>query len=192
MWNQDVCARAYDFAAMAHGEQKMQGCGYPYIFHVSLVAMEIMNALTFEKTANPDLAVQCAFLHDVLEDTPTTYDDLLKSFGHPVADGVMALSKDALLPPDDRMPDSLKRIRLQPIEIWKVKLADRIVNLRTPQFDWGAEKKTEYRTEAVMIYNALSEASGYLAERLLQTINNYSTDLFCTQKKKKHDTVQLS
>jgi len=176
MWDQDVCARAYNFAAIAHGEQKIKGCGYPYIFHVSLTAIEVMNALSLEKTANPDLAVQCAFLHDVLEDTQTTYDDILKSFGRPVADGVMALSKNASLAPADRMPDSLKRIKLQPPEIWKVKLADRIVNLSLPQPDWNTEKKAEYRAEAVVIYDALSEASGRLAERLLRSIRDYSID----------------
>jgi len=176
MWDQDACARAYNFAAIAHGGQKIGGCGYPYIFHVSLAAIEIMNALYFEKTENPDLAVQCAFLHDVLEDTQTTYDDILKSFGRPVADGVMALSKNTSLPHAERMPDSLKRIRLQPLEIWKVKLADRIVNLRLPRSDWNAERKAEYRAEAVTIYDALSESSGYLAERLLRTIRDYSID----------------
>ena len=176
MWDQDACVRAYNFAAIAHGEQKIKGCGYPYIFHVSLVAIEIMNALTFEKMAQPDLAVQCAFLHDVLEDTPTTYDALLLSFGRPVADGVMALSKNASLPPAERMPDSLRRIKLQPVEIWKVKLADRIVNLEILQPDWNAARKAEYRAEAVTIYEALSEASGYLGERLLQTIRDYSVD----------------
>ena len=174
MWNQDTCARAYSFAASAHGEQKIKGCGYPYIFHVSLTAVEVMNALTLEKTADPDLAVQCAFLHDVLEDTPTTYDDLLKTFGRPVADGVLALSKNPALPPADKMPDSLKRIKQQPVEIWKVKLADRIVNLWTPQPDWDAKKKAEYRAEAITIYEALSEASGCLADRLLQNIRSYS------------------
>ena len=176
MWDQDACVRAYNFAAIAHGEQKIKGCGYPYIFHVSLVAIEIMNALTFEKTAQPDLAVQCALLHDVLEDTQTTYDELLASFGRPVADGVMALSKDASLPPSERMPDSLKRIKLQPIEIWKVKLADRIVNLEIPQPDWNAARKAKYRTEAITIYDALSEASACLSERLLHTIRDYSVD----------------
>ena len=173
MWDQDLCARAYGFAAQAHGEQKMIGGGYPYIFHVSMTAMEVMNALNFEKTTNPDLSIQCAFLHDVLEDTQTTYDAILESFGRPVADGVMALSKNPLLPHDDRMPDSLKRIRLQPAEIWKVKLADRIINLSTPPDDWDAAKRTEYRAEAVTIYDALSEASAYLSERLLRKIRDY-------------------
>ena len=176
MWDQDVCTKAYSFAAMAHGEQKMTGCGYPYIFHVSMTAIEVMNALNFEKTANPNLAIQCAFLHDVLEDTQTTYDAILEPFGRQVADGVMALSKNPSLPHDDRMPDSLKRIRLQPVEVWKVKLADRIVNLTVPQFDWDAKKKTEYRAEAVTIYDALSEASDYLAGRLLRKIRDYSID----------------
>ena len=47
--------------------------------------------------ANPDLAVQCALLHDTIEDTDVTYDDVKRQFGTDVADGVMALSQDTTI-----------------------------------------------------------------------------------------------
>jgi len=169
MWNQDLCAQAYAFAVKAYREQKAER----YIFHISLTAMEIMKALTVEKTADPTLAVQCALLHDVLEDTESAYDDLVKSFGRRVADGVMAVSKNKALPSDLRMADSLERIRLQPLEIWMVKLADRIVNLGPPPPNWDRAKKLDYRTEALLIHSSLSEASAYLGGRLLEKIHSY-------------------
>jgi (p)ppGpp synthase/HD superfamily hydrolase len=93
-WSQDAYIRAYRFAAEAHNSQFVPGTTLPYIMHVSYVAMEITAALSVEQVNNPDLAVQCALLHDTIEDTKATYDDVRKRFGTDVADGVLALSKD--------------------------------------------------------------------------------------------------
>jgi (p)ppGpp synthase/HD superfamily hydrolase len=63
----------------------------PYIMHVSLVAMEIIAALSVEQVYNPDLAVQVALLHDTIEDTDVTYDDVKERFGSDVANGATGL-----------------------------------------------------------------------------------------------------
>jgi (p)ppGpp synthase/HD superfamily hydrolase len=71
--------------------------------------------------------MQVAILHDTIEDTDATYDDLSDKFGSRVADGVLALTKDSTLPSKSaKMADSLQRIEAQPIEIAIVKLCDRI------------------------------------------------------------------
>jgi (p)ppGpp synthase/HD superfamily hydrolase len=62
--------RALTFAAKAHGDQKTP-TGFPYLWHVSNVTMELLRALTAEPGHDEDLAVACALLHDVLEDTKT-------------------------------------------------------------------------------------------------------------------------
>lgn len=56
--------------------------------------MEVMWALPATPTYDADLALQCALLHDVLEDTGATCDNVLVQFGQPVADGVQLLTKE--------------------------------------------------------------------------------------------------
>jgi (p)ppGpp synthase/HD superfamily hydrolase len=70
--------------------------------------------------------------------------------------------------------DSLKRIKLQPKEVWAVKMADRICNLYAPPFYWNNEKKIAYQKEAQLILSELKEGNSYLAERLQQKIEKYN------------------
>ena len=173
MWSQDRYLAAYHFAARAHQGQIYPGTELPYILHLAFVSMEVIAALRDEPDHDGDLAVQCALLHDVIEDTGVSYDELAMAFGTPVADGVLALSKDTDLAKDAQMADSLWRIRLQPPEIWMVKLADRICNLQPPPAYWTAEKVDRYRAEAEQIHAALAEASPSLAARLREKITGY-------------------
>jgi GTP diphosphokinase / guanosine-3',5'-bis(diphosphate) 3'-diphosphatase len=73
------------------------------------------------------------------------------------------------------MADSLRRIKLQPREVWLVKLADRIVNLQPPPEHWQADKIAAYRAEARVILAALGEASPLLAARLAEKIEAYGS-----------------
>lgn len=173
-WSQELYIAAYRFAAEAHRGQTMPGTdGLPYLLHVGMVAMEVVGALQYEACADPDLAVQCALLHDVLEDTSVTHADLASAFGPAVADGAAALSKNDALAKDRRMSDSLARIREQPHAVWLVKLADRITNLQEPPARWGADKRRRYRDEASVILRELGPASAYLAGRMQAKIAAY-------------------
>ncbi len=173
-WSQEGYIKAYKFAAAAHHGQTVPGPqGLPYIMHLSFVSMEVIASLAEERGRDENLAVQCALLHDILEDTPITYAQVVEQFGPAVADGVLALTKDATLPKAEQMADSLRRIRQQPPEIGMVKLADRITNLQAPPPHWTAEKITSYREEAIAIHNALQEASPYLATRLCDKVKAY-------------------
>lgn len=78
--------------------------------------MEIIGALSTEQ-CNGDLALQCA-IHDTIEDTDTTFEQLKSEFSLSVASGVRALTKDTSLPKHEQMEDSLRRIKEQPLEIW--------------------------------------------------------------------------
>lgn len=173
MWSQDRYTAAARFAAAAHAGQTVPGTDLPYLLHVSLVAMEVGAALRAEPGHDEDLAIQCALLHDTIEDTAVTHAQLAAAFGPPVAGGVLALSKDEALPKDQRMPDSLRRIREQPRAIWLVKLADRIVNMQPPPQHWDAAKVAAYRAEARDILAALGAASPLLAARLAAKIEAY-------------------
>jgi (p)ppGpp synthase/HD superfamily hydrolase len=93
-WSQDLYMRAFRFVSHAHNGQLFPGTDLPYIVHITLVAMEITAALGVESGLNGDLTVQCAILHDTLEDTRVTYKTLKNKFGLPVARGVLALIKD--------------------------------------------------------------------------------------------------
>lgn len=173
MWSQDRYTMAARFAAEAHLGQKLPGDERPYLLHVTLVAMEVCAGLRAEPGHDEDLAVQCALLHDTIEDTDVTYEQLAASFGQAVADGVLALSKDERLPKDEQIPDSLRRIRDQPRAIWLVKLADRIVNLQPPPKHWQPDRIAAYKAQSHSILAALGEASPFLAKRLAAKIEAY-------------------
>ena len=145
-WSQDNYIKAYRFAAHAHEGQLYPGTEISYIMHLSFVSMEIIGALSIEQ-CNGDLAVQCAILHDTIEDTDVTFEQLESEFGLSVADGVWALTKDNNLPKHLQMSDSLQRIKEQPLEIWMVKLADRITNLQAPPHYWKQDKIIQYKED---------------------------------------------
>ena len=110
-WSQDRYIEAYWFAVGAHRNQTVPGTDLPYIVHPTLVSMEVIAALDMEPGRDEDLAVQCALLHDVIEDGEVSYEKIKSDFEEPVANGVLALSKDESLAKDLQLKDSLMRIR---------------------------------------------------------------------------------
>lgn len=183
-WLPDVFSKAWNFATHYHKGQTYggpaEGVHIDYINHVASVAMEVIWALPATLAADGNLAVQCALLHDVVEDTTATYELVAQTFGEAVAQGVLALTKNPALPSKaEQMADSLQRIRRQPPEVWMVKMADRITNLYHPPYYWTDDKIEAYRLEAGMIYEALSAANEVLADRLKQKIEAYRQFLTC-------------
>ena len=173
-WDQDKYQIAWNFASTVHNGQTLPGSDIPYINHLGLVAMEAMAVITKNEILNPNLLVLCALLHDSIEDTSSTYDDIKNSFGIDAAEGVLALTKDDQLPSKhEQMLDSISRIKEQPIEVWMVKLCDRITNLQAPPKHWSKEKIAQYQDEARLILAQLGEASQFLARRLRNKIAAY-------------------
>ena len=174
MFSPDRYIDAMRFAAAAHQAQTEQGSDLPYFVHVVAVAAEVIATLSDHAGIDADLAVTCALLHDTVEDTKVTLDELRARFGDAVAAGVDALSKNKQLPTkQEQMGDSLRRIQQQPREIAIVKLADRITNMAAPPAHWSKAKRTAYREEAQMIVDALGDASPVLAARLRARIAAY-------------------
>ena len=175
MFSQENYIEVLNFAALAHGEQKTPK-GLPYLAHITCVAMEVINAceksqLEQNKT---DLAISCALLHDVIEDTNITYDEIYVKFGDKIANGVEALTKDKTKSTkQEQMKDSLERLLAQPYEIQMVKLADRITNLGIPPKHWDSEKMKKYQEEASLILSCLKNSNVYLAKRLEEKIEEY-------------------
>lgn len=153
---QEAYLAAWCYAAQVHGDQKVPGTDLPYLVHVGAVAMETLAAHQQQPFADPILAVQCALLHDTMEDCGVSQQDLACRFSPAVAEGVAALTKRKDLPKAEAMADSLARIQAQPAEVWAVKLADRITNLQPPPSHWSAEKRQVYRSEAESIRAALA------------------------------------
>jgi (p)ppGpp synthase/HD superfamily hydrolase len=178
-WSPDVWLSAWEFAAHAHHAQRFPGSDLPYIVHVAAVAMEVGHAIARRAqlghpVADPDLAIACALLHDVVEDTAIGLAELERRFGPGVAAGVSALSKDPRVGDKPaQMRDSLQRIRAQPPEVWMVKLADRITNLQAPPHYWDVQKIRRYQDEARDIHAALAEACPVLGGRLVEKIATY-------------------
>ncbi len=171
---QSAYQNALIFAATKHFGQTVPGTELPYIVHLSSVAMEVLLAAIYSTNFNIDLSVQMALLHDTLEDTTASYEELKNTFGEPVAQGVLALTKNKSLPKEEQMRDSLNRIKQLPTEVWAIKLADRITNLKAPPKEWEQNKKTHYMEESKMIFTELEKGNEYLAKRLNAMIQSYT------------------
>ncbi|MDR2460725.1 MAG: HD domain-containing protein [Deltaproteobacteria bacterium] len=167
--------KAWLFAANAHEAtgQLYPGSNLSYLTHVAEVVMTLLPALEADSSLNADLAIQCAILHDTVEDTHITLEDLEKEFGIQVRQGVSALTKNKNLEKRPAMEDSIKRIKKEPKEIAVVKLADRISNLgpQLPLNYWSLDKCRRYAEEGELILQSLGEASHILSEVLADRIS---------------------
>ena len=176
MFCQENYIKTLEFAALAHKEQKTPK-GLPYLAHITCVAMEVINACEKSKLdeEKANLAISCALLHDVIEDTDFTYDDIFVNFGLEVAEGVESLTKNKELDSkQEQMRDSIERLLAQPYEVQMVKLADRITNLTIPPKHWDNEKIKAYQKEASFILSCLKNSNIYLAKRLEEKIESYN------------------
>lgn len=170
---QQAYQEAIRFAGERHADQTMPASKASYLVHLSNVAMEVILAAKHSSGFDLEFAVQVALLHDVLEDTSTSFEEVAESFSHEIAVAVLALSKNEDLPADDQIPDSLMRIKALRKEVWAVKLADRISNMQEPPHTWSLEKKKHYLEVAKLIRKELKGGNAYLESRLEELINHY-------------------
>jgi hypothetical protein len=136
---------ALSFAAEAHRNQRRKGAAQePYINHL----IEVLD-LVVQTTGGADMdTLIAALLHDVVEDTPRTYEDVARSFGERVAEIVRENSDDMSLPKDERRRARIAAMAHKSREARVVKMADVISNLRaiavSPPAGWSAERKLGY------------------------------------------------
>ena len=151
--------RAYVFSVQKHGSQK-RASGDPYFSHPIEVAGILTDFYMDDKT------IVTALLHDTLEDTLTTFQEIEGLFGTDVArlvDGVTKLSKIEAQSENERAAENLRKFLLamsDDIRVLLVKLADRLHNMRTLHFIQKPEKRRRIARETMEIYAPLAERIG--------------------------------
>ena len=149
---------AYEFARDRHRTQTRKS-GEPYILHPIAVAQVLVDM-------QMDLVcVETALLHDVVEDTGTSMDEIRKRFGNEVAvcvDGVTKLGKIQLYSREEQQAESVRKMLLamvSDIRVILVKLSDRLHNLRTIG-SLSREKQTRIGQETLDIYSPIAHRLG--------------------------------
>lgn len=171
---QELYQKAMKFAGEKHSHQTVPGTESNYLLHISNVAMEILISNMILNDFDLNYTIQVGILHDTLEDTETTFEEISNLFGLEIARGVLALTKDKSIGiKRERMSDSLKRINAERKEIGIIKLADRITNLQEPPKNWSLEKVKNYYEESKLISVELKGKNQYLNDRLQSRIDNY-------------------
>nr|WP_279338861.1 bifunctional (p)ppGpp synthetase/guanosine-3',5'-bis(diphosphate) 3'-pyrophosphohydrolase [Sphingomonas sp. BGYR3] len=162
--------RAYVFSMHAHGSQK-RASGDPYFSH----PIEVAGILTDLQLDDETIAT--AILHDTIEDTVATPDEILAKFGPSVArlvDGVTKLSKIEAQSENERAAENLRKFLLamsDDIRVLLVKLADRLHNMRTLHHIAKPEKRKRIARETMDIYAPLAERIGmYEFMKEMQTL----------------------
>ncbi len=149
---------AFEFARDAHASQ-LRKDGSPYITHPLSAAI-----ITAEMGLDED-AIIASLLHDCIEDTGVTYDDIAKNFGAPVADivnGVTKLSRVVFTSKEDEQMENLRRMLIamtKDIRVILIKIADRLHNMRTMNYQ-SAEKQKEKALETMEIYAPIAHRLG--------------------------------
>src|SRR5476649_1969413 len=151
--------KAYVYAMTAHGKQ-FRASGDPYFAH----PLEVAAILTELKLDVPTIVT--ALLHDTIEDTLVTYEDVQKNFGDEIAglvDGVTKLSQLEVFSERTKQAENFRKLMLAitgDIRVLLVKLADRLHNMRTLGFIDKLEKRQRIARETVDIYAPLAGRIG--------------------------------
>ncbi len=157
--DEDLLNRAYVFAMQAHGHQ-LRASGDPYFHH----PVEVAGILAGLKLDSASIAT--GLLHDTVEDTGATIEDMERLFGREVArlvDGVTKLNKLDLRSPHSAQAENFRKLLLamsEDIRVLLVKLADRLHNMRTLHFIKKPEKRQRIAFETMEIYAPLAERIG--------------------------------
>ena len=135
---------AATFAAERHRDQRRKGKdASPYINHPLALA-----SLLAERGERDPTLLMAALLHDTVEDTATTFEDIERSFGTEVADIVREVTDDKALPRAERKRLQIEHAAYLSRRAMLVKLADKICNLRdvvvSPPDGWSVQRKREY------------------------------------------------
>jgi GTP diphosphokinase / guanosine-3',5'-bis(diphosphate) 3'-diphosphatase len=157
--DEDAINRAYVFSMKAHGAQ-LRASGDPYFSH----PIEVAGILAEMKLDAASIVT--GLLHDTVEDTVATLDDIERLFGADIAklvDGVTKLSRLELQSDQTKQAENFRKLVLamsEDIRVLLVKLADRLHNMRTLHFIKDEEKRRRIARETMEIYAPLAERIG--------------------------------
>jgi guanosine-3',5'-bis(diphosphate) 3'-pyrophosphohydrolase len=172
--DQHAILEAALFAAEKHARQRRKGAaGEPYVNHLLEVAELVSSALT-----EPDTnLVIAALLHDTVEDTGVTRDELVERFGSDVAALVMEVTDDKSLPKAERKRLQVQNASKKSVRAQVIKLADKISNLRSvldsPPVDWDDERRRQYFEWAKQVIAGLSAPNPVLLAEFERTYNRF-------------------
>ena len=156
--NIPLIRKAYEFSDKAHAGQKRES-GEPYITHCLEVAF-ILAEQHLDSTT-----IAAGLIHDVVEDTPVTIEDIRKEFGDEIAllvDGVTKLGQVKFLSREEEQVEFFRKMLLsmaRDIRVILIKLADRLHNMRTLQFI-DQERRLRIATETKEVYAPLANRFG--------------------------------
>src|SRR6266404_1115680 len=162
--NEDALNRAYVFSMKAHGAQ-MRASGDPYFSH----PVEVAGILAQMKLDSSSIIT--GLLHDTVEDTLATLEDIERIFGPDIArlvDGVTKLNRLELQSDHAKQAENFRKLVLamsEDIRVLLVKLADRLHNMRTLQHIDDPLKRRRIALETMEIYAPLAERIGIQAMR---------------------------
>ena len=156
--NNKLIRKAFDIALDAHKDQRRKS-GEPYIYHPIAVAKIVATEIGLGATS-----IACALLHDVIEDSEYTYEDLKKIFGARIAEIVNGLTKISIMNHQNIsvQSENYRKLLLTLSEDFRViliKIADRLHNMRTLE-SMAPDKQKKIASETVYIYEPMAHRLG--------------------------------
>ena len=150
---------SYEFARAHHGEQRRKS-GEPYITHPLAVAQIVAEELHLDSES-----IEAALLHDVIEDTDATYEDVAKLTSPTVADlveGVSKLTRIQYATKEDEQMENLRKMLIamsKDIRVILIKISDRLHNMRTMEYQ-SPSKQKQRSLETMEIYAPIAHRLG--------------------------------
>lgn len=159
-YNMEMIEKAYRMANEAHKDARRRS-GEPYICHPLAVARLVLDL------GMDSESIAAALLHDVVEDTPITIDEVKSAFGAEVAllvDGVTKLTKIQFSSIEEQQAENLRKMLLamsQDVRVMIIKLCDRLHNMRTGDA-WPEQKRRDKARETMEVYAPIANRLGIL------------------------------
>lgn len=150
----DLLAKVMDaavYAALKHQYQRRAGYDrLPYMNHL----LKVTEALIRIGEERDEALLLAAVLHDVLEDTDATHEELARRFGREAADIVLELTDDMALPYMERKWLQVEKARQLSVKARKIRIVDKSTNIRdilSYPLDWPLEKKQNYLDNSIQV-----------------------------------------
>ena len=182
-----LITHALRFAAERHSSQRRKGqAKEPYVNHLAEVS-ELVADATEGKDVN---LIAAALLHDTIEDTETSSDELIATFNNDIAQLVADVTDDKSLPKQDRKHLQVVNSRAQNMRVKLLKLADKTSNLRSlansPPENWNTEQKQAYIDWAIKVAAGLKGVNPWLEERFDEALRRAQQALQQTTNRETH------
>lgn len=154
-------AKALSIASKGHEKQKRKYDGAPYLNHL----LEVNSLLSMVKVDEDTIIA--GLLHDAIEDTEITAQQIALTFGNNVEGIVTALSDDKALISDERHANALEKMITANAAVLNIKLADVISNMCAIPLDWSKSQRTKYLQKCSDVIDVITSNSSKKAPALL-------------------------